>query len=380
MAEGGARVSAVVIRGWVPPFLSRFAPPEHRGQIERAEFGALKALRLARCLWMPGHRLRPLTNVLRDRAVETALERSIAAQGADLIHAHTETLAPAALAVAQRHGIPLIVTLHGENTNARLMTAPRQKARFRAALSGAARLVIVGEPLRPYAERLSGRKGGIVTVWNGVEAPKAPRSIPAPDTAPVQMICTANLQEGKGVDLLLSALGRLEAETEGTAWRLTVIGDGPLRDALERQAHDLGIGARVVFTGALTPEEVFAQLRQGDVFILPSYREAFGIAYLEAMASGLLTIGVEGQGPAQFIEHGTTGFLLPPRDVTAIETLLRAILRDRGRRWRGVAKAGEHVARHAFTWQAHAEKLRQVYREAIDAAKATERQDDGRDR
>jgi glycosyltransferase involved in cell wall biosynthesis len=363
LSKAGARLSVSVVRGWIPSALQPFAPLEHRGETARDQFPEIDRISTKRYLWAPGDRVRRLTNVTLDQAVVSALDEAIEAEGADLIHAHTEGFAPAALKVAQRRGLPLVVTLHGENTNRAYTSAPSQADRFRNALSGADRIVIVGEPLRAFAERLAGRNDHIVTVWNGVDGPADRRRAPTPDILPVELICTANLQEGKGVDLLLDALGRLRMPVdEGLAdWRLTIVGDGPMRDELRGQVESLGMSSRITFAGVMSNAEVFKRLSLADVFILPSYREAFGVAYVEAMATGLLTIGVEGQGPSQFIAHGRTGLLMKPRDVDSIEATLREVLGDKDRRWRGIAEAGADFVRQFCTWRAHAEKLLEVF-------------------
>ena len=372
LSKAGAQLSVSVVRGWLPSALNRFGPLEHRGRIERDQFSEISRLTTLRYICAPSETLRPLTNITLDRAVVAALEKAIKAEGADVIHAHTESFAPAALQVAKRSGMPLVVTLHGENTNKRYLEAPSQAARFRAALGGAERIVIVGEPLRAFAERLSGRTDHVVTVWNGVESPAKKRRAPSPDVEPVELICTALLQEGKGVELLLDALAYLEPSAEaGTAdWRLTIIGDGPMRDALEAQAVASGLSSRINFAGVMSNAEVFERLARADIFVLPSYREAFGVAYLEAMASGLLTIGVEGQGPSQFIDHGRTGLLLKPRDVGSIEATLRDLLADPERSWRRVAGQGADFARRACTWDVHAERLLEVFRDVVGGSRA----------
>lgn len=369
LSRAGGQLSVSVVRGWLPSALERFGPLEHRGDIDRDQFPEIHRLSTKHYLWGPGEELRRFTNVTLDRAIAEALDEAIEAQGADLIHAHTEGFAPAALKIARRRGLPLVVTLHGENTNRRYLEAPRQAERFRAALADADRIVIVGEPLRAFAERLAGRGDHIVTVWNGVDAPFERRHAPTPDVEPVELICTANLQEGKGVDLLLDALVWLGTSEDPalTNWRLTIIGDGPMRTALREHVEAAGMSSRINFAGVMSNSKVFERLLQADIFILPSYREAFGVAYVEAMASGLLTIGVEGQGPSQFIEHGRTGLLLKPNDVYSIEATLRDVLSDPKRRWRSIADAGADFARSVCTWDAHAECLHDVYRAAVVA-------------
>jgi glycosyltransferase involved in cell wall biosynthesis len=121
----------------------------------------------------------------------------------------------------------------------------------------------------------------------------------------------------------------------------------------------------VRFIGAVRHAEIFNQLIGDDVFVLPSYREAFGIAYLEAMAVGLLTIGVMGEGPSQFIRNGENGVLVPPRDVEALAVALRNILVGDHNRWREIALEGQRTVQDFYTWDNHAKQLVEVYEQVI---------------
>ena len=106
---------------------------------------------------------------------------------------------------------------------------------------------------------------------------------------PARLISVGNLQAGKGIDLVLRALADLNAAGHRD-WTYRIIGDGPLRSELESLAASLGLTRQVVFSGSVQHQDVEAALREADIFVLPSWREAFGIAYLEAMACGLLTM------------------------------------------------------------------------------------------
>ena len=107
-------------------------------------------------------------------------------------------------------------------------------------------------------------------------------------------------------------------------------------------------------------------LASEDIFVLPSYREAFGIADLEAMAVGLLTIGVTGQGPSQFIRDGENGHPFAPAMSKAfLVVALRDVLTGDCQRWRKIAREGQHTARNAYTWDHHARQLVSVDEQAI---------------
>jgi glycosyltransferase involved in cell wall biosynthesis len=120
----------------------------------------------------------------------------------------------------------------------------------------------------------------------------------------------------------------------------------------------------VNFIGAQPHELIYDLLCGADIFVLPSYREAFGIAYLEAMAAGLVTIGVQGQGPEAFIEHGKTGYLVEPRNPRSLANCILNIAADRDTA-RRVSTTGSDLVRNEFTWDAHARHLHNVYREIV---------------
>src|SRR5262249_2596032 len=111
-------------------------------------------------------------------------------------------------------------------------------------------------------------------------------------------------------------------------------------------------------------DRIYELLAEADVFLLPSYREAFGVAYLEAMAVGLVAIGVRGQGPQAFIEHAKTGFLVEPIDVANLSDCILYIASHRERA-REIARAGAVLVRSKFNRSSHAQRLISIYSEML---------------
>ncbi len=108
------------------------------------------------------------------------------------------------------------------------------------------------------------------------------------------VIFVGRLVPEKGGNLLLEAFARARAANGA---RLTVVGDGPQRAALEFQADRLGIADRVRFTGPLRGSEVWAQMRSHRIMVVPStWEEPFGIVALEGLACGCRMIVAESGG------------------------------------------------------------------------------------
>lgn len=111
----------------------------------------------------------------------------------------------------------------------------------------------------------------------------------------------------KNFDKVIMAFAKVVKEVPSA--RLTIVGDGVLRDDLIRQATDLNVSQYVCFTGALSNDKVNELLSKSNVFVLPSSPEGFGITYVEAMNNGCIVIGTRGEGIDGFVKDGVNGFL-----------------------------------------------------------------------
>lgn len=367
LVRGGNRVTVLVTRPWTPWIFGLLHPDWVRPPLQMDKFDPSLNLRVAHYPSFPRNFFCASAGNLYRLGTAGIIRRLIRDFAPDLIHVHTELPAFGAVAAGREANLPVIATLHGINTAPRLLNTVRKREILRNTLDGADRVVLVGEPLRPYFAPLAGRDDHFRVVPNGFHLPfppDAPGSERAGST--LRIISVSNLHEGKGIDLSIDALALLD-KSGVTDWSYVIVGGGRERGQLEARVNAHGLGDRISFRGPLSHDRAMALLREADLFLLPSYREAFGVAYLEAMAVGLLAIGVRGEGPEAFIRHGETGYLLPPRDVEAICSLLRSVVGNR-KAAEGIAAAGREHVRRELTWDRHAEKLTAVYGEVAGGA------------
>ena len=130
----------------------------------------------------------------------------------------------------------------------------------------------------------------------------------------------------KGVPLLLEAFAAARAR-HPTA-RLTIVGDGPARAALEAHAQTLGIATAVRFAGYLDETAVAALLDEADMLVLPSFAEGLPVVLMEALASRIPVIATQIAGVSELVENGINGFIVPPGDVDTLAVRLDQLLSD----------------------------------------------------
>jgi glycosyltransferase involved in cell wall biosynthesis len=144
-------------------------------------------------------------------------------------------------------------------------------------------------------------------------------------SSPPRLITVAMMRPG---DKLASyrLLGRALAQILDLPWSLQVVGDGPAR--AEVKAALAFLGSRASFEGALDETGVAAALAGADLFVWPAINEAFGMALLEAQASGLAVIAGASSGVGDIVADRKTGFLVPPGDAAAFASATRRLLAD----------------------------------------------------
>jgi glycosyltransferase involved in cell wall biosynthesis len=171
------------------------------------------------------------------------------------------------------------------------------------------------------------------------------------------VVCIARLRREKGHGTLLQAFGKVRAELPDA--RLVLVGDGPMRAAIEAEAIRLGVAGAVEFAGAIP--DIWPCLADADVFALASDREAFGIAVAEAMAAGLPVVAPATGGIFDLVDPGVTGDIFPPGDADGLARRLLAVLRDPERGVR-MGEAGRARAQE-FRMEASARRYLSLYDE-----------------
>jgi glycosyltransferase involved in cell wall biosynthesis len=151
--------------------------------------------------------------------------------------------------------------------------------------------------------------------------------------------------------------------------RYAIVGDGPERVTLEGLAARLGVSDRVELHGQLAPAEASAWARRGTLFVMPSTEEAFGVAYIEAMAGSVPAIGCRGEpGPEEIAAAGDGFVLVPPGDIERLTQRIDELLSDPHRLREAGSRARESVAAN-FTWERCGAQTLDAYRYALEAAK-----------
>jgi glycosyltransferase involved in cell wall biosynthesis len=171
--------------------------------------------------------------------------------------------------------------------------------------------------------------------------PHSTRPIPQP---PLKLLAVGMMREGDktaSYKVLAAALRQLS----DLPWHLTIIGDGPNRDAiLDQLPKD-----RITWLGALPPEQVISEYPKHDLFVWPAIRESFGFVLLEAQASGLGVVAGDALGVPEIVANGSTGLLAPEGNAPAFAERLRELLTDPGRiRAFGEAARARMIATHSL--------------------------------
>jgi glycosyltransferase involved in cell wall biosynthesis len=282
-----------------------------------------------------------------------ALAGIVADHRPDIVHSHlllADIYAAAASFVTRPTA--LVSTVQGLNYLWHLESRPLRRLRYRlmtrvyrsvyarfdavVTCSAALREAICREPwIRVRRDKAS-------VIYNSVDlsrqVPHARAGAPAAADGVRHIVTVANFAPVKGHAFLLDALARLG---DSPAVRCSLVGDGPLRPAIEAQARARGLADRVEFLG--WRQDVADIVGSADLFVFPSLWDGLGIAVLEAMALEVPVVAFAAGGVPEAVRDGETGILVNTGDAAALAEGIRRGLLDEELRRRVVAKARAHV-------------------------------------
>ncbi|MBQ8859890.1 MAG: glycosyltransferase [Ruminococcus sp.] len=175
----------------------------------------------------------------------------------------------------------------------------------------------------------------------------------------IQIISVGNLIPLKGHDYTLRALKVLN-DKYPNKFCMKLLGRGYLEQNLKDLALELGLDDIVEFVGYIPYDKLASEVRKGDIFVLPSYYEALGCVYLEAMACGLPSVGCKNNGIDEIIEDGVDGFLIDVKNVDQIVESAEKLMDNNVRS--EMAKKARAKVESNYTWDASAKVVEDIYR------------------
>jgi glycosyltransferase involved in cell wall biosynthesis len=178
-----------------------------------------------------------------------------------------------------------------------------------------------------------------------------------------------HLHPRKRIDLFLRTMFLTKVVVPGAAG--LIVGDGPEREPLERQARQLGLepGLDVIFTGPVDEAELPAHYAAGDVYVHTGRAESFGLSVIEALSLGLPVVSVDDGGPRDTVQHGVSGYLVDPGAVYLSEAL--SGLLNEPERVREMGRRGADFIRSNYSWELGASTLRRVLGEVARKIRGT---------
>lgn len=250
----------------------------------------------------------------------------------DVINGHfVVPTCPASVALARSHGIPHVTSVHGGDIyDPSKRFSPHRLPVVRSVVRGLLRhsTVVVAQSTNTEdnARRYYRFDGPISIIPLGIRkkpsVPAASREELGLPTDTVLAVTVGRLIARKRIAHMLHAL----ADPGCHSVTLVIIGEGPEQHPLAALARSLGISDRIHFAGRVDDTRKWQILHAADTYLATTMHEGFGLVFLEAMAAGLPVITYDHGGHVDFLEDGTTGYLVPEGDYTALAgTVARAV-------------------------------------------------------
>jgi N-acetyl-alpha-D-glucosaminyl L-malate synthase BshA len=263
----------------------------------------------------------------------------------DLLHMHYAIPHAVSALLARQmtpRRLPFVTTLHGTDVTL-VGTEPSYLPITRFAIEQSDAVTVVSDFLRTETRETFGTQRPIELIHNFVNTELYRPREPLAMARRPRLLHISNFRPVKRV---LDCVRILAVAREQVDCELWMAGDGPDRSPAERLVTELGLSRYVRFLGK--QDHIERLIPQCDVLLMPSEREAFGLAALEAMACGVPPVAASSGGVTELITDGVDGFLAPVGDVTSMGQMVASLLASDSRR-EAAAEAARTTAVERFS-------------------------------
>ena len=298
-----------------------------------------------------------------DKKAIKALVKLFRQERPDIVHTHASLTARMAARLAR---VPSIFhTKHCMEGAPGILPKKILRREVNAAFSD--KIIAVSRAVRRSMVKAGTHPEQIAVVYNGIE----PLAVPTAQEK-AELLASFGGKEG---ELAVGMVARLEEVKDHETFllaaqnvlekrrdvRFYIVGDGSLRDELERRAYELGISEKVTFTGFIKDvEKIEAAL---DIAVITSKAEALCLSIIESMIAGIPAIGTDSGGVAEVIQHGENGFLVSVGDSDGLAERIEELLADDAKR-RAFGAHGKKRAESMFLADKMTRKIEKLYLEA----------------
>lgn len=263
--------------------------------------------------------------------------------------------------------VPVVVCpacAHEQGDVARLQRSPLRSVWLWILQRGRATVNAMSRQIADEVASLGLQGTRLTAIPNGVALPAdlSPRVEPEGEE-PLRIVSLGRLVRQKGLDVLLDAIAVLR--DRGHAFRLEIIGDGPLRGDLTRRVAELNLGGHVAFTGQISPDHIDQAFARADLFVLASRFEGMPGVLLQALGHGVPAVSTRVSG-AEDVLNDKIGWLVPIEDADALALAIEAALASGRERLREMGVRARALMQREYEMEVIAKRYETLFRELVE--------------
>ncbi|WP_138207271.1 glycosyltransferase [Haloimpatiens lingqiaonensis] len=282
----------------------------------------------------------------------------------DLIHSHVALPdGYCGMLLSKELSLPHVVTVHGQDFQHTINKSEKLKGKVFKVLDDCNEVIVVSNKLKKIVNNTSFIEK-VQVINNGVDIAECivEKNCKYKIPEKIDILSVSNLINTKGIDLNIKAMKELVKTYSDLKYY--IVGDGPERINLENLVKEYKLERNIFFTGKLEHEEAMEYMKKCKIFSLPSWKEGFGVVYVEAMLQEKPVIGVKGEGIEDVIDNMKNGILVEPQNLDELVKTMKFLI-ENNEIAKTLGKEGKKTVIKDFTWDNTADRILKVYNNII---------------